>query len=98
MRSSAYAVTTERALPAAERRLFTGIDFTETPASDETAMREQMQSLYLRILSRRTEVDGPEVNALMELWSSLHDIDGDIPGAWRGVLDALFRDPTFLLY
>lgn len=96
--SSAYAVTTERALPAAERRLFTGIDFTETPASDETAMREQMQSLYLRILSRRTEVDGPEVNALMELWSSLHDIDGDIPGAWRGVLDALFRDPTFLLY
>lgn len=96
--ASAYAVVQEQALAPADRRLFTEIDFTETPDTDEAAMRAQLQLLDLVVLSRRVATDGPEVDAQLELWRSLHELDGDIPGAWRGVLDSLLRDPSFLLY
>jgi hypothetical protein len=96
--ASAYAVATEADLPAADRRLFTEIDFTETFDDDEPLLREQAQLLYVRVLSRRVAVDGPEVDATMDLWRSLYELEESPSAAWRGVLDALLRDPTFLLY
>ncbi len=96
--ASAYAVVTEAALPADERTLFREIDFTETPDTDRDAMVAQVQALHLRVLSQRVAADGEQVAATLALWESLYAIEGDVPRAWRGVLTALLRDPTFLMY
>ncbi|MEL6346858.1 MAG: DUF1585 domain-containing protein [Myxococcota bacterium] len=78
--------------------LFTQIDFTETPASDEAAMVAQLQDLHLRIFGQPVDAGGEEIAANLALWQTLYDIDQNIPAAWAGVTVALLRDPDFLLY
>jgi hypothetical protein len=92
-----YVVEHDLADPGAAR-LFTGIDFTETPDTDRDAVVAQLRALHLRVLGHDVAADGPEVAANLELWSELYTVDGDVPRVWRSVLTALLRDPDFLFY
>ena len=77
--------------------LFTEVDFSETDTSDP-AMAAQVQALHFRIFGTRVAADGPEVQANLELWQALFDVDQDPTAAWAGVLSVLLRDPDLLLY
>lgn len=79
-------------------RLFTRVDFHETPASDRDAMVAQLQELHLRLFGTRIAADGQEVEANLELWEDLYAVEGDKVAAWAGVLSVLLRDPQFLFY
>lgn len=82
----------------AEARLLTRIDFTETPATDPDTMAAQVQDLLLRVLSKDVPADDPEVTALLDLWTEVHDADGDPVTAWAAVVTVLLRRPEFLVY
>lgn len=79
------------------QRLFS-VDFTETPDSDRDAVVGQIQQLHRRILGRSVAADSEEVAANLELWETLHAIEGEPRAAWAGLTAALLRDPDFLLY
>lgn len=96
--AASHVVTTESALPQADRALFTEIDGTETPESGRDAMVAQIQRLHLRLFGHTIAADGPEVEGNLGLWSELYAADGDAGAAWRGLLSALLRDPDFVLY
>ncbi|MES2643176.1 MAG: hypothetical protein V4850_27075 [Myxococcota bacterium] len=81
-----------------EARLFTLVDFTETPATGTPVMARQLQALRLRVLGARVAEGGPEVTADLALWADLYALDADPVAAWAGVLSVLLRDPTFLVY
>jgi len=96
--AAAYAVSTEQAEDAADRKLFTEIDFTETPDTGNDAMVAQIQALQRRVLSREVDADGEEVAANLALWQQIYDATGSVTDAWTGLLSALLRDPDFLFY
>ena len=93
-----YAVDQESALAPEDRRLFTQIDFSETPATNPEPMAAQVQLLHLLVLGDRVASDGQEVQANLELWEGLYAIDGDPEAAWAGLLSVLMRDPAYLVY
>ncbi len=95
--ASAYVVEQD-ALAPESARLFTAVDFTETPETDRAAMVAQIRALHRRIFGREVAEDGPEVEANLELWSELYALDGEPTTAWSGLVSALLRDPDFLLY
>ncbi|MFT5681713.1 MAG: hypothetical protein ACI8RZ_002619 [Myxococcota bacterium] len=96
--AASYALRNETGLDPEERRLFREVDFTESLEADEAVLRAQLQSLHLRVLSQQVELDGPEVDAGLALWVELLAIEGVPILAWQGVLEALLRDPAYLLY
>ncbi len=96
--ASDYAVQHELAMDAGDRRLFTEIDFTETPETGSEVMVAQIQALHLRLFGDRVDVNGEEVAANAALWKDLYAVEGDPVAAWTGVLSALMRDPEFVLY
>jgi hypothetical protein len=81
-----------------EARLFTEIDFHETPKNGETEMVAQVQVLHLRLFGHRVAADGQEVEANLALWEDLYDVSLSVEQAWAGVLTVLLRDPDFLFY
>jgi len=83
---------------AGEDRLFSEVDFTETPTSNRDAVVAQIQALHLSVFGKRIAADGPEVEANLELFEALLAIDDSVTAAWAGLLMALLRDPDFLLY
>ncbi len=87
-----YTVDTE------PERLFSGVDFTETPNTGLAAMTAQVQALHLAIFGRRIAADGEEVAANLALWADLYAVERDTRAAWAGLLSVLLRDPDFLLY
>lgn len=78
-------------------QLFTRIDFTMTPDTQERLMREQIRDLYLRVLGEDVPLRGEEVDRMLDLWIAL-EADSDTVVAWTGVLAALIRDPAFVVY
>lgn len=96
--ASADYVVASDAADRSNAKLFTEIDFTETPETGREAMVAQIQRLHLRLFGDRAAADGPEVVANLALWSDLYAIDPDPTRAWSGLLSALLRDPSFLLY
>jgi hypothetical protein len=93
-----HVVQAEAELMPAARKLFTEVDFSETPETNRAAMVAQIQRLHLRVFGRRVVADGEEVTANLALWSDLYSFDNNPVNAWRGVLIALLRDPDFLFY
>jgi hypothetical protein len=79
-------------------RLFTEVDFTESPQADREKMATQVQALHLRLFGERVALDGPEVTANLALWDELYALDADRRAAWAGLLSVLLRDPDFLFY
>ncbi|MDG1480560.1 MAG: DUF1549 domain-containing protein [Myxococcota bacterium] len=96
--AASHVVDADAARAAAERRLFTAVDFTETPDTGQDAVVEQIQHLQLRVFGRPVAVDSEEVDANLALWKELYAIEGSAPAAWSALLSALLRDPDFLLY
>jgi len=94
--AAVYAVV--QAGESGDDRLFTEVDFSETPSSDRDAIVAQIQALHLSVFGKRVAADGPEVAANLELFEALLAIDDSVPAAWAGLLMALLRDPDFLLY
>jgi hypothetical protein len=92
-----HVVTHDRDNPDTAR-LFTLIDFHETPENAREDMAEQIQSLHLRLFGHHIELDGPEVDANLELWADLYEVSLTIEDAWAGLLTVLLRDPDFLFY
>ena len=92
-----YGVQRDRENPD-EARLFTEVDFTETPDTDPEAVTAQVQRLHLLLFGERVAADGPEVEANLALWQELYAIDRSPASAWSGLLSALIRDPRFLFY
>jgi hypothetical protein len=81
------------------RRLFKDVDFTATISSNPDALRAGMQALRLRVLGQRVELNSKEIEDDVLLFSELFAIDGsNTKLAWGGVLAALLRDPSFMLY
>jgi hypothetical protein len=95
--TSAWYLTAEDA-DSDSPRLFTLIDFHETPSTSKATMVAQIQALHFRLFGKRIAEDGPEVEANLELWSDLFNVDGTTTDAWAGLLSVLFRDPDFLTY
>ena len=106
--AATYAAFTELDLPVEERTLFVHVDFTETPDSHPDAFAEQVQYLLHAVLAEKVDVDAERVTDLVALWSALYDTQGthwtvddeeeQRVSAWAGVLTAILRDPTFLVY
>lgn len=96
--AAAYAVSIEPGQAAADRRLFTEIDFTETADAAPHTIRAQLVLLHLRLYGARVEQDSEAVNAGLELWEALYASEGDVSEAWRGVLQAMLRDPDMIIY
>ena len=95
--SAAWYVVSED--QSADRpRLFTEIDFSETPNTTPEPMVTQIQDLHLRLFGQLVEADGPEVEANLDLWTELFEAEGSIADAWAGLLSVLLRDPNFLVY
>jgi hypothetical protein len=92
-----HVATTDHAAPDTAR-LFTLVNFSETPQSDRDVMEAQLQLLHLRLYGLHVAADGPEVEANLALWQDLYAIEGDKLAAWAGVLSVLLRDPQFLFY
>jgi hypothetical protein len=80
--------------------LMTRLDWTETPSDPEGRERMvvQLQDLHMIMFGHRIDADGPEIEANLELWQSLYDIDPDVVDAWVGLVAVLLRDPDFLFY
>src|SRR5262249_34234443 len=98
MAAASYAVLTERERPPEERVLFTLVSFSDDPATADTAFRDQIQALVLRVLSRRVERSGPEVASYLDLWDEVYATTSDREQAWMSVLGVLLRDPEFVSY
>lgn len=81
-----------------EARLFTEVDFSETPANGRAPMAKQLQKLYRVVLGRTVGEESEEVESGLGLWQQLYDIDHDPAKAWAGLLSVLMRDPDFILY
>ena len=95
--ASNYAVAWDRDNPE-EARLFTEVDFHETPQTGKAQMVAQVQALHLRLFGHRVDADGPEVLANLELWEDLYEVSLTVEDAWAGLLTVLLRDPDFLFY
>lgn len=96
-----FAVDTDRAAAPRDRVLFgSALTFDETPdhPADRDAMAAEMVDLYARVLSLPVAADGPEVEALLGLWSEVYAAEPDPSTAWAAVVSALLRDPSFALY
>jgi hypothetical protein len=95
--AAAHAVEADGADPQ-NARLFTLVDFRETPETDRAAMAAQVQRLHLLLYGRHVAIDGEEVEDNLALWSELHGVLGDPEACWAGLLSVLLRDPDFLFY
>jgi hypothetical protein len=93
--ASWYVVANDHAAPETAR-LFTRITWTETPETGRDGMVAQIQDLHRAALG--TVATDDEVDDLLALWADLYALDGDPAAAWAGLLSALLRDPTFVVY
>lgn len=96
--AATYAVSQEGGEDPADRRLFTEIDFKETPTIGRDAMVAQIQALHRRVLSQEIAEDSDAVSDELALWQDIYDATGSPQAAWSGLLTALMRDPDFLFY
>ncbi len=96
--AAAYHVVVNDLGQPGDKRLLDRVVGDETLATDREVIVEQIVRLHARIFGTAIAPDGPEVEANLELWSALLEIDGSPAGAWFGLLSALFRDPDLLLY
>ena len=96
--AASYAV--EHPFVAPDERTLFALDLDAAPAGpafDDAAMRAQVVALHRRLFGTTVADDALEVKASLALWDRLATIDGP-RGAWRGLLTALLRDPSLVLY
>lgn len=96
--AATYAINNEVQQEPDQRRLFTEVDFTETPHIGKDAIVAQIVALRRRVLSQLVDADSPTVADDLALWETYFDADGDAPSAWRDLLVTFMRDPDFVVY
>lgn len=70
----------------------------DTPSSNPEAFDQQIRSLYLELTGLPLDDEAPEVEELKSLYTSLLAVDNRPTSAWAGVLSAVLRDPSLVLY
>jgi len=95
--AAAYAVAQD-AQNTENPRIFTEVDFSETPDNGKAQMVKQIQKLHRMLLGHTVDEESQEVADNLELWQQLYAVDGDAKAAWSGLLSVLMRDPDFILY
>ena len=80
--------------------LFDEVDFSENLDTARDAVRSQLESLHVHVLSHDPdeETDSAAIDASESLWGAIYDATNDPKAAWAGVLSALLRDPEFIFY
>jgi hypothetical protein len=103
-------LTSDLALPDAQRVLLAGVTGVEDPEADEAALRGDIVRLMRRLYGRHVAADSAQVNVWFQLYRSLYGDEtqagtgfGTVPGdagerAWRGMLTAMLRSPKIVLY
>ena len=66
--------------------------------TDETAIRNQLQELHLRILGESVLADSESINETYELFQMALSNNGNAKTAWKVVLTAMFQDPAVMFY
>ena len=74
------------------------VTYTDTPDSNPEAFKAQIEFLYLRATGKPLDKDGTEAQDLMELWDQLHSIKASPTLAWSGLVSAVLRDPSIIVY
>lgn len=77
------------------RRLLRQVGPSDT---DETAIREQLVALHLRIFSSLVAADDPEIDETYELFVAALQHSGDVPRAWKVTLTAMLQDIKVAYY
>ena len=88
-------VDSDFAVPAAERRLLTGV---EGDTTDETSIRNQLVVLHARILGEIVPADSEVVTSSFELFTLGQQTAGAPAGGWKLVLTALLQDPRMMFF
>ncbi|MCA9492481.1 MAG: hypothetical protein KC621_21255 [Myxococcales bacterium] len=96
--ASKHVTRNDMALSSGRKLYLDELTFTETPGSDDAMVRRQMQALELRVLGKTVATDGPEVDALFELWSQVYASTSDLEFSWSAVVGVLLRDPDLVMY
>lgn len=96
--ASKHVTRNDMALSSGRKLYLDELTFTETPGSDDALVRRQMQSFERRILGKKVAVDGPEVDALFELWSQVYTLTSDLETSWSAVVGVVLRDPDLVMY
>jgi hypothetical protein len=94
--SAVYVYLEEKEQPKESRRFFTLVDF-EAPLQEVEA-REQIAYFHRLILSADVSLDGPEVEAGLDLWEAVNAVTSNPAEAWIAVLTVVLRDPNYLIY
>jgi hypothetical protein len=105
-----FVVSSDLALPDAQRKLLVGVTGTEHPTTDEAALRDHIVHLTRRLYGVNYAPDAPEVENWLRLYRNLYqdrtqagDGEDQVPGtqgerAWRGLVTAMLRSPRILIY
>ncbi len=99
--AAAHVVHHDLAIPAGApgRTLFGDeLTFAETPGSDDARVRQQIVELHRKVLGKKVAADGPEVDAVVELWTQAYTLTSSVETSWVAVVGVLLRDPDLVMY
>ena len=74
------------------------VTYKDTPDNNPEAFETQIEFLYLRATGKPLAEDGTETQELMQLWDQLHSIKASPTLAWAGIVSAVLRDPSIIVY
>ena len=93
-----YVLTQETEMEAPQRTFFVETSWSSVLEEEREASIAMIVRWHLILFGRSIDLDGPEVQANVELWDGLYQLHQEPREAWVGLLTALLRDPDFLLY
>lgn len=92
-----YVALQEAEQAESQRKFFTLIDLEETWDESENA-QAQIVHLFNLILTQKIDENGPEVQAMNDLWQAVYQNSQNPAEAWVSVMIAILRDPNYLIY
>ena len=90
-----YAVESDFALPAAQRKLFTRIEAIDT---SEASLRAQLADLHERLYAHHLDSSSSDVTDSLTLFNSALALSNDSRRAWKTVLAAMLQDFSIAFY
>ena len=95
--ASIYVALHEYDQAMTERKFFSLINFDQTWDEADNA-EAQIVHLFNLILTQEIDEDGPEVEAMQELWKAIYQNSENSSEAWISIMIAILRDPNYLIY
>ncbi len=93
--AAAFVVQSDLDSPVSQRLL---LERVEADTVDESTIRVQLVELALRLHGRLYDVDHEEVDALWELFDTLHRSGVAPERAWTLILTAMLQEPAMVMY